>query len=156
MSQHLWGTVYYLKPAETSPGAGIFQDYFGFYNEDHHATTEEAKRLHGTDAEKLVEQNERKRLNEGKIFAGYIARCQVGHIHLLVAKHSVHGLCAYVDERTSHADNMIQILSADTRTKLMSTRNDFFDNLGQEKLAEKDIESVCRAYKRVHVQLDRS
>ncbi|MDP2369182.1 hypothetical protein [Rhodoferax sp.] len=156
MSRRLWGTEYHLKPAETSPGAGIVQDYFGFHIESNKTVAVDAKTLFGTEAEELVERTERRRLNEGKDFSGYLAKCRVGHVRLFVASHPVHGLCAYVDERTSHANNAIQILTGDAKFKTVSARNDFFDNLNVVKLAERDIEAVCRAYHRVHFQLDRT
>lgn len=155
MSRNLWGTEYHLKPAETSPGAGIAQDYFGFHIESNKTAAVDAKALYGTEAEDLAKLTERRRLNEGKDFSGYLAKCRVGHVRLLVARHPVHGLCAYVDERTSHANNAIEVLYGDAKIKTVSARNDFFDNLNEDELSEKDIEFVCRAFHRVHIQLNR-
>jgi len=76
-------------------------------------------------------------------------------VRLFVASHPVRGLCAYVDEKTSHADNAIEILSGDMKTKTVSARNDFFDNVSREELSEKDIEFICRTFHRVHIQLNR-
>ena len=156
MSRHLWGTEYHLKPAETSPGAGIAQDYFGFHIESNKTAIVDAMTLYGSEADALAELTERRRLNEGNNFSGYLAKCRVGHARLFVASHPVHGLCAYVDERTSHANNEIEILSGDAKIKTVSARSDFFDNLNENELSEQDIEFVCRAFHRVHIQMNRN
>jgi hypothetical protein len=155
MSKHLWGTVYSLRPAESSPGEGIAQDYFGFYVESNRSSPNANTTL-GRDAEELAERRERERLNEGKPFSGFVAKCHVAHVRLLVGRHLRHGLCAYVDELTSHANNKIEILSEGTKIRTIVARNEFFDNLLNEELSASDIEAVCRAYHRVHVQMDRS
>lgn len=155
MSRHLWGTEFHLKPAETSPGTGIAQDYFGFHIESNKTADLASQTLYETKAEELAELTERRRLNEGKDFSGYLAKCRVGNVRLFVASHPAHGLCAYVDARTSHANNAIEILSSDTTVKRISARNDFFDNLREDEISEQEIEFVCRAFHRVHIELNR-
>ena len=50
---------------------------------------------------------------------------------------------------------LIEILSGDAKTKTVSTRSDFFDNLTESEVSEHDIEFVCRAFHRVHIQMNR-
>ena len=156
MSKNLWGTTYFLRPAEKNAGAGIAQDYFGIHVERHKSNVTDGKITRGSDAEELAEATERRRLNEGKIFRGSIARCVVKQTHLIVGRHARLGLCAYVDELTSHADNKIVVLSSDTKTKTVSAREEFFDHLLEEELALDDIEAVCRAYLKFHIQMQRA
>jgi len=156
MSRNLWGTVYHLKPAEASPGTGISQDYFGFHVESNRTAAADAQTFHTTEAETLAELTERRRLNEGNEFSGHLANCRVGHVRLIVVNHTLHGICAYVDEMTSHANNLIEIISGDAKSRRISTRNDFFGNLSDDELSEEDIESVCRAFYRVRILLNRN
>lgn len=154
MSKHLWGNVYRLTPAETSPGAGIAQDYFGFHVESNRTESPGTTKF-GRDAEAMAEESERARLNEGKQFSGFLAPCQVANVWLLVGRHARYGLCAYVDQMTSHADNRIEILLADMRAKRVLSRNEFFDDLLAEEIPMSELKLVCLSYLQVHIQGDR-
>jgi hypothetical protein len=156
MSKNLWGTTYLLRPAEQNAGAGIAQDYFGFHVDRHRTHVADGKVIRGADAEELAEATERRRLNEGKIFLGTIAHCVVKQTRLIVGRHDRLGLCAYVDELTSHADNKIVVLSSHTKVKNISTREEFFGHLLVGELGVDDIEAVCRSYLKFHIQMQRS
>ena len=156
MSKHLWGTVYNLQAAERSPGDGISRDFFGFYIEKHKLQVSDVASASGAQAEEIAEAIDRRRINEGEDIVGEIARCKVKHVNLLVFRHKSHGICIYVDELTTYADNKAAILTDGAKTRILASRNDFFGSLDSRELLIQEIEDACRAYLKVHIQMDRS
>lgn len=156
MSKKFWKSAGTLDPVETSGGGKVAQDYFGMHNK---ASAEQAVTTalaYGPKGQDLVDETERKRLNVGKPFYGFIARRRVGPVFLYIANHPIHGPCAYVDQKTFRPPTEIEILVNGTKERVTIETNYFFDELSIEPMDEEAIQEVCSSYDRVHIRMIRS
>lgn len=156
MSNKLWNSIHSLKPAETSSGKKVIQDYFGLHRETNAKTAVTTAIAHGVNAQIFADESERRRLNVGKMFHGFIARRHVSPVFLYIAEHPEYGLCAYVDQNTSRPPTEIEVLINRTKDRVIIKTNSFFDQLPTKPLSAEEIESVCSDYRRNHIQMNQT
>lgn len=113
------------RPAESSPGVKTSGDYSGLYKARNATTRAPVVVSHGEQAQAHLNISARQLLNEGEYFSGFLAERRVDHVTLFIGSHPTHGLSAYADRATSHAEGRIEIITV-AGTKIVSSRNDFF------------------------------
>jgi hypothetical protein len=155
MSKKFWELAGTLEPVETKGGGKVAQDYFGMHNEKFADQATTTARAFGSKARDFVDETERKRLNAGKLFEGFLSRQSVRHLFLYIANHSIHGVCVYVDQKTSRPPTEIEILTNKTKDRLIVDSNSFFDLLTSEPIEESIVKELCEIYEKYHILMIR-
>ncbi len=156
MSKKFWDLAGTVESVETSGGGKVAQDYFGMYSKTNAENAPVTAQASGRQAQTLADETERKRLNIGKMFHGFITRRRVGPVFLYIANHPIYGPCAYVDQKTSRPPTEIEILANGAKDRLTIETNSFFDNLPNEPMNEKSIQQLCDSYENMHIRMIRN
>ena len=148
------GAVHNLKAAETSQGKTVIQDYSGLYRSKNAEPMLTENHKSGDQAHFHVEKTKRYLLNDGDDFSGFLVRTQVGHVHLYIGTHPVHGVTAIVDVPSSHSERKIEILLGDTSQTILLSRNEYFGQLEVESTSANDIDQICRNFHKRHIRME--
>lgn len=130
------------RPAESSPGVKTSGDYSGLYRAKNAEVPAPVAMNHGQQAQEHLNISTRRLLNEGDYFSGYLAERRVDHVTLFIGSHPTHGLSAYADRPTSHADGRIEIITS-AGANVTSSRSDFFGVLLGSEIPEALIQQFC-------------
>lgn len=148
MSKNIWGTDP-GSPIESSRGRKIIGDYFGLHKAENASTETRPNHKHGTEAQQYAEETNRRSLNGGVSFRGFLACRKVDHVTLYIGKHPTLGLSAYVDRPTSHPDGAIEIVTVESTKPVVLARNEYFSHLLEDDIPEHLIEDFCKTHWRV-------
>ena len=132
------------RAVESSPGLKTNGEFSGLYRERNATAPATVIVRHEAQAQAHINTSNRRLLNEGELFPGFIATRRVDHVTLFIGMHPTHGLSAYADRPTSHTGGRIEIVTADGR-KIVSSRNNFFGHLLEAEIPESQIEAFCVA-----------
>jgi hypothetical protein len=157
VANKIWedGAVHNLQAAETSRGKTVIEDFSGLYRDKNAEPRRIENHKSGGRAQSHVEETERRRLNEGENFSGFLARRLVGHVYLFVGTHPVHGVTTVVDVPNSHDGKKVEVLIGDTSQTLLLSRNEYFGQLEVEPVSDHDIDQICGNYHKRHIAMER-
>ena len=151
MSKKVWDSTVPLQPVETSGGGKIVQDFFGLHDTKSFEKAPVTALAAGSKAQSYVDETERQRLNLGKSFPGRLSKVKIRHLTAYIASHPDHGLCLYVDQKTSRPPSDVEIFINGAKDRLVVDTHSFFDRLTNEQVADSLITSLCSNYERKHV-----
>lgn len=145
MPKKVWDMVT-GSTVESTSGSKIIGDYFGLHKPVNATAKPLENQKHGAEAQQHLERTSRQKLNEGEDFKGSIATRQVDHVTLHIGIHPVHGLSAYADRPTSHANGRIEVFLSGSATPVVLSRQEFFGQLLEEDPPEKAIDEFCQEH----------
>lgn len=156
MKNRIWenGKVHNLKDARSNDGKKVMEDYSGFHRPEHSDQDKATTLMSGSKAAQHLDASFRRSLNEGENFDGCLIERTVGHTTLLIGTHPQYGLAAYINQRTSHPGNAIEVLYGDTSLKALLKRSDFFGQLSTEPPTSDALENICRSYYARHIAMN--
>lgn len=156
MANKIWeeGAVHNLKSAETSKGKMVMQDFSGLHNDKNAAPGPVENYKSGSQAQSHFDQTERRRLNDGDDFSGFLAKKLVGHVCLCVGTHPTHGITAYVYVPSSHSEKKVEVFIGDTSQTLLLSRNEFFGKLEVEPTSVQAIDEICSNFLKRHISME--
>ena len=153
MSKNIWESSVLIKPVETHGGGKIINDYSGLHKVDESNRSPITAYLHDSKAINYINKTERIKLNFGEDFDGFIRIEKIKHVNLYIAKHEEHGLCAFLNTRTSLHPSKIEILINMGTKSIIMDRNSFFEKISTETISDEDAQKICENYDRVYILL---
>ena len=128
------------RPVESSPGSKTIGDYSGLHKPGNTIAQPVLANICGTGAQQHLDVSFRRTLNEGENFSGFLVSKKVDHVTLHIGTHPIHGLSAYADRLTSHADGRIEVIVFGATRPVVLSRNEYFSQLLEAEIPEAAID----------------